>query len=142
MTRPPASGSRAGAGGDAQGLVHGRQLISMTQVGSVAHTADDHVGAILPAERDGQPGHAVTENRPSSRKFPAQLDRPFRWGAGRLLLGIDSHEYGDPREKMPCRLDDVEMTGCDWVEGAGIDRMLTQPLRQSHQQGDFPPPPG
>jgi hypothetical protein len=56
------------------------------------------------------------------------LDRPFRLGAGRLLITIDSHEHGDPREKMPCTLDDVEMTGCDGVEGTGIDRMLPSQL--------------
>src|SRR6266568_3226237 len=41
---------------------------------------------------------------PVCGKFPAQLDRPFRLGGGRLLIAIDSHEHGDPREKMPCPL--------------------------------------
>ena len=41
-----------------------------------------------------------------------------------MLLGVDSNEHGDPREKMPCPLDDVKMAGRDGVEGAGIDRML------------------
>jgi hypothetical protein len=44
-----------------------------------------------------------------------------------MLLRIDRHEDGDPPEKMPCPLDDVEMTWCDGVEGAGIDRVLPQP---------------
>jgi hypothetical protein len=44
-----------------------------------------------------------------------------------MPIAIDSHEHGDPREKMPGPLDDVEMTGCDRIEGAGIDRMLPQP---------------
>jgi hypothetical protein len=101
----------------------------MTQVGSVARTADDHVGAMLPAERDGQPGPCGDRDvAPVCGKFPAQLGRPFRLAAGRLLIAIDSHEHGDPREKMPCTLDDVEMTGCDGVEGTGIDRMLPSQL--------------
>jgi hypothetical protein len=33
--------------------------------------------------------------------LPTHLDRPFRLGGGRLLLTIDSHEHGNPREKMP-----------------------------------------
>jgi len=99
----------------------------MTQVGSVAHTADDHAGAMLSAERDGQPRpRGDRDVVPACGKFPAQLDRPFRLGAGRPLITIDSHEHGDPRKKMPCPLDDVEMTGRDGVEGAGIDRMLPQ----------------
>src|SRR5256884_4289653 len=100
----------------------------MTQVGLVARTADDHVGAMLPAERDGQPGpRGDRDVAPVCGKFPAQLGRPFRLAAGRLLIAVDSHEHGDPREKMPCPLDDVEMAGCNGVEGAGIDRMLPQP---------------
>src|SRR5580692_6942934 len=97
----------------------------MAQVGSVTHAADDHVGAMLSAERGGQP--CPSDDRdvvPACGKFPAQLDRPFRWGAGRLLIVIDGHEHGHPREKMPGSVDDVEMAGCEGVEGAGIDRML------------------
>jgi hypothetical protein len=37
-------------------------------------------------------------------------------------------EYGDPREKMPCPIDDVQMIGCDGVEGAGVDRVLPHGL--------------
>jgi hypothetical protein len=47
-----------------------------------------------------------------------------RRSAGRLLIAIDGHEHGDPREKMSCPLDDAEMTRCNGVERAGIDRML------------------
>jgi hypothetical protein len=57
----------------------------------------------------------------------AQLGRPFRWGAGRLLIAVDGHEHGDPREKVPCPLDDVEMTGRDGVENARIDALATRP---------------
>jgi enoyl-CoA hydratase/carnithine racemase len=132
-TWPPGWALRAGAArGDAQGLVHGRQLIFMTQVGLVAHTADDHAGVMLPAERDGQPGPRRDRDVvPVCGKFPAQLDRPFRLGAGWLLITIDSHEHGDPREKMPCPLDDVEMTRCDGVEGAGIDACSPADSRRS-----------
>ncbi len=71
------------------------------------------------------PAHAVTENVvPLRGKFPAQLVRSFRWGGGGLLFGVDSHEHGDPREKLPGPLDDVEVSGCYGVEGAGIDGML------------------
>jgi hypothetical protein len=48
--------------------------------------------------------------------------------AGRLLIGVDGDEHGDPSEKMSRPLDDVEMTRGDRVEGAGIDRMLPQPI--------------
>jgi hypothetical protein len=61
---------------------------------------------------------------PLRRKLPAQSDDPLRRGGGRLLIAIDSHEHGDPREKMPRTLDDVEMTGCDGIESARTDRML------------------
>jgi hypothetical protein len=63
---------------------------------------------------DGQPGpRGDRDVIPLSGKLPAQSDDPFRWGGGRLLIAIDSHEHGDPRETGPCPLDDVEMTGCD-----------------------------
>jgi hypothetical protein len=62
-------------------------------------------------------------------------------GGGRLLNAIDSHEHGDPREKMPCPLDNVEMTGCDGAEGAGIDRMLPSqfPPAALNIVQDYPP---
>jgi hypothetical protein len=41
-----------------------------------------------------------------------------------LLIVIDSYEDDNPREKMPCSLDDVKMTDRDGVEAAGIDRKL------------------
>ena len=66
----------------------------MTQVGLVAHTADDHAGAMLPAERDGQPGPRGDQDVvPACWKLPAQLDYPFRLGAGQLLIPFDSHEH-------------------------------------------------
>src|SRR5690348_2700292 len=112
------------------------------QVGSVAHAADDHVGAMLSAELDGQPSpRSDRDVIPVCGKFPAHLDRPFRLGGGRLLVAIDSHEHRDPREKMPYPLDNVEMTGCDEVEGAGIDRMLPAgfPPTALNIVPDYPP---
>ena len=100
----------------------------MAQVRSVAHATDEHAGAMLPAERSGQPGPPDDRDVvPVRGKFLAYLSRPFRWAGGRLLVGVDGHEHGDPREMVPCSVDDVEMTGCDGVEGAGIDRMLPRP---------------
>jgi hypothetical protein len=52
----------------------------MTQVGLVAHTADDHAGAILPAELDGQPGpRGDPDVVPVRGKFPAQLKLSHGW---------------------------------------------------------------
>src|SRR5260221_12560846 len=100
----------------------------MKKVGPVAHAADDHAGAVLPAELDGQPvprgGRDVV---PVRGKLPAQPDRPFRRGAGRLLIAIDGHEHVDPREKLPCPLYDVEMAGRDGSEEARLDRIIPMP---------------
>ena len=110
----------------------------MKQVGPVADTADDHPGAVLPAERDGQPGpRGDRDVTPAWGKLPAQLDRPVRWRARRPLIAIDGHEHGDPREKMPRAIDDVEMTGRDGGESAGIDRVLPQPA-SAHPVGHPP----
>src|SRR5579875_734469 len=98
------------------------------QVGRVAYAADEHAGVMLPAERGGQPGPRGNGNVvPVRGKVPAQLDGPFRYGAGRLLAAVDGHQHGDPGEKTPCPLDDVEVTGGEGIEGTGIDRM---PARQ------------
>ena len=79
------------------------------------------IGRVVGAHRDSPRPHLGGKaDRPVLRVILAGELRT-------LLIVIDSHEHGDPREKMPCPLDDVEMTGCDGVEGAGIDRMLSQP---------------
>jgi hypothetical protein len=48
--------------------------------------------------------------------------------AGWMLLGVDSNEHGDPCEEMPCRFDDVAITGRDGIESAGVNRMLPSRL--------------
>src|ERR1700729_1859608 len=80
------------------------QRATTSHAAQLAHTANDHVGAVVSAERDGQPGpRGHGDVVPVRGKFPAQPGRSFRGDAGWMLLSGCAYHHHRLTPLVPSR---------------------------------------